>query len=298
MHIKLKMLKLVRGFVLLACSVCLFAAVCNAAEPRKILYFSLSSGFEHSTVVSKDGQPSVSDIAITAVCKPAGIEVVCTKDGKIFDKDLSPYAAILFQTSGEMSKGTKEHPDWALTDTGWRNILTAVRNGKGFVAFHPTTDANRILDDNDTPTEPEKITEFTKFLGAQFTTHGNHQEGTVSVVEPTPFAWFAAKGQYRYFEEWYCHKNFQNDIHVFALLETKGLDGVMYKRPPMPLVWGRAEGKGRVLYSAFGHYDNYWQDKNNMEFVLQLIQAAVGDLKVDLTPNIQTAAPGANTLKE
>jgi type 1 glutamine amidotransferase len=291
--------------IFLFCCLFLTSLALQAAETRKVLYFSNSSGFEHSTVKSVDGKPSISDIAITDICKPAGIEVVCTKDGSVFDKDLSQYDAFLFQTSGELSKGAEGHPDWALTEKGWKNLLNAVRNGKGFVGFHPTTDSNRIGGNVYENSPKEQITEFTKFIGAEFTTHGEPQAAPVTVVgsstEPSPFAWLAEKGErFTVFEEWYVHKNFADDIHVFAVLETAKMGGrqmEVYQRPPLPIIWGRAEGKGRVLYSALGHFDEYWQDKDCLPLVLQLIQAACGDIKVDLTPNIKTVTPGASVLK-
>jgi type 1 glutamine amidotransferase len=270
----------------------------SSETTRKILYFSNSAGYEHSTVKSVNGKPSVSDVAINDVCKTAGIEVVCTKNGSVFDGDLSSYDAFVFQTSGELAKGTKEHPEWALTETGWKNLLTAIRNGKGFVGFHPTTDSNRIGGNIYENSPKEKITEFTKLLGAEFTIHGPSQETTISVIQPSPFAWLSAKGEsFRMFDEWYVHKNFSNDIHVFAVLETEGMKGEMYRRPPCPIVWGRAEEKGRVLYSAFGHYDEYWKDPDKITLVLQLIQAAIGDIKINLTPNIKTLTPGASVLQ-
>jgi type 1 glutamine amidotransferase len=284
-----------------SCLVIVFVAVfiSNAAEtPRKILYFSNSAGYEHSTVKSVNGQPSVSDIAITNVCTTADIDVFCTKNGSVFDGDLRSYDAFVFQTSGELAKGTEEHPEWALTETGWKKLLTEIRNGKGFVGFHPTTDSNRVGGNVYENSPKEKITEFTKLLGAEFTIHGPSQETSISVVQPSPFPWLAAKGKsFRMFDEWYVHKNFGNDIHVFAVLETEGMKGVMYHRPPCPIIWGRAEGKGRMLYSAFGHYDEYWKNPDNITLVLQLIQAAVGDIKVDLTPNIATVTPDAAVLQ-
>ncbi|MDR1290814.1 MAG: ThuA domain-containing protein, partial [Planctomycetaceae bacterium] len=242
-----------------------------ADAARKVLYFSNSAGFEHSTVKSVNGKPSVSDIAITEVCKKAGITVVCTKDGSVFDGDIDSYDAFIFQTSGELVKGAKGHPEWALKASGWEKLLAAIRNGKGFVGLHPTTDSNRVGGNIYENSPKEKVTEFTKFLGAEFTIHGPSQDTTISVVQPSPFSWLEAKGKsFRTFDEWYVHKNFGDDIHVFAILETNGMRGDMYRRPPCPIVWGRAEGKGRVFYSAFGHYDNYWQDADKITFVLQL----------------------------
>jgi type 1 glutamine amidotransferase len=271
----------------------------NAADtPRRILYFSNSAGFEHSTVRLIDGGYSLSDTAITNVCKPLGIAVVCTKNGSVFDEDLSNYDAFVFQTSGELIKGAPNFPEWALTEKGWKNVLTAVRNGKGFVGFHPTTDSNRVGGALYENSPAETVTEFTRFIGGEFTIHGPSQETTISVVQPSPFAWLAEKGKnFRMFDEWYVHKNFQKDIRVFAVLETVGMKGEMYRRPACPIVWGRKEGKGRVLYSAFGHYDDYWKDPDKLQLVGQLIQAAIGTIEVDLTPNIETATPGASVLQ-
>lgn len=265
---------------------------------RTILYFSLSSGFEHTTVRSDAGKASVSDIAITDVCKPVGIEVVCTKDGSVFEKDLKKYDAFVFQTSGELASGTKEHPEWALTEKGWKNLLKEIRTGKGFLGFHPTTDSNRSGGPLYENSPKEKVTEFTKLLGAEFTVHGPSQETTISVVEPSPIPWLKAKGKsFRMFDEWYVHKNFSNDLRVFAVMQTQGMDGEMYDRPPTPIIWGRTEGQGRSFYSAFGHYDEFWKNADNQQFILQLIRCALGEIEIDLTPNIDRVTPGANVLK-
>ncbi|MDR2641762.1 MAG: ThuA domain-containing protein [Planctomycetaceae bacterium] len=290
-----------KTFTIFICLAVMFVSVSvgNAAETtKKVLYFSNSAGYEHSTVKSINGKPSVSDIAITDVCKTAEIAVVCTKDGSVFDGDIDSYDAFIFQTSGELAKGTKGHPEWALTENGWKKLLTAIRGGKGFVGLHPTTDSNRVGGNVYENSPKEKITDFTKFIGAEFTIHGPSQETTISVVQPSPFTWLAGKGKsFRMFDEWYVHKNFNDDIRVFAILETAGMRGEMYRRPPCPIVWGRAEGKGRVFYSAFGHYDDYWKDPDKIKFILQLIQAAIGDIKTDLTPNIKTITPNASVLK-
>lgn len=289
----------VKIFLLLSMLLSIPTASVISEEPtRKILYFSLSSGFEHTTVRSEGGKPSVSDIAITETCKQHGIEVYCTKDGSVFEKDLGEYDAFLFQTSGELSSGTKEHPEWKLSEKGWKNLLKEIRNGKGFLGFHPSTDSNRSGGPMYENSPKEKITEFTKLLGAEFTVHGPSQEATVSIIEPSPIPWLKAKGKnFRAFEEWYVHKNFNDDIRVFAVLETKGMNGEMYDRPSVPIVWGRAEGKGRSFYSAFGHYDEYWKDADNRQFILQLIRCALGDIEIDLSPNIKQVTPGANVLK-
>ncbi|MHC4727753.1 MAG: hypothetical protein ACYS17_11060, partial [Planctomycetota bacterium] len=54
-------------------------------KKQKILYFSRSAGFEHDAVKIKNGKPSISDRILTELGKRHGFEVVCTKDGRVFD---------------------------------------------------------------------------------------------------------------------------------------------------------------------------------------------------------------------
>ena len=44
--------------------------------------------------------------------KQHGVEVVCTKDGRVFDDDLAQYAAFAFYTSGDLTAPCprKTHP--------------------------------------------------------------------------------------------------------------------------------------------------------------------------------------------
>lgn len=47
----------------------------------------------------------------------------------------------------------------------------------------------------------------------------------------------------------------------------------------------------------FGHYDEYWKDPDNRQFVLQLIRCALGEIDVDLRPDIDRVTPGADILQ-
>ena len=76
-------------------------------KKQKILYFSRSVGFEHDAVKIKNGKPSISDRILTELGKRHGFEVVCTKDGRVFDGDLNQYDAIVFYTSGVLTEPNK-----------------------------------------------------------------------------------------------------------------------------------------------------------------------------------------------
>ena len=78
----------------------------GAAEEKKprILYFTRSAGFEHSVVRRQGDQLSHSEKIMVEVGKREGVEVICSKDGRLFDKDLDQFDCIAFYTSGDLTK--------------------------------------------------------------------------------------------------------------------------------------------------------------------------------------------------
>ena len=52
-----------------------------------------------------------------------------------------------------------------------------------------------------------------------------------------------------------------------------------------PIAWIQEVGKGRVFYCSFGHMDYIFWNKELLQFYLDGIQYALGDLKADATPS-------------
>jgi type 1 glutamine amidotransferase len=65
---------------------------------------------------------------------------------------------------------------------------------------------------------------------------------------------------------------------------------VRQKDKDFPMSWIRAEGKGRVFYSALGHNAHIFANPALLEHFLAGIQYALGDLKADATPSARLAA--------
>jgi uncharacterized protein len=114
----------------------------DKAKGKRVLYFTKSSGFEHSVVKrpAKD-QLSHSERILTELGQKHGFEVTCSKDGTIFTpENIAKYDVFAFYTSGILTEpGTDTNP--AMTVTGKAALLEAVKNGKGFVAFHAANDS-------------------------------------------------------------------------------------------------------------------------------------------------------------
>ncbi len=83
------------------------AALCGRAADDnnknrllKVLFFSKSSGFEHDVVKRTGEGHSLSEATLTELGRTHGFDIIATKDGRVFDSDLSQYDAFFFFTTG------------------------------------------------------------------------------------------------------------------------------------------------------------------------------------------------------
>ena len=268
-----------------------------AAAPKKqqkILYFTRSAGFEHEAVKVKDGKPSISDRTLTELGKRYGFEVVCTKDGRVFDGDLDQYDAIAFYTSGVLTEPNKAKTP-PMSPEGKNKLLKAIADGKGFVGFHAATDSFHSegpRDQNQTEVDP-----YIAMIGGEFIVHGAQQEAIIRTVSPE-FPGVRDFGRVQKLkEEWYTLKNFAKDLHVILVEDNEGMKGDCYERPPFPATWARMHGKGRVFYTSFGHRDDIWTNARVQGIIAGGLAWAMGNVTVDVTPNIDKVTPRASQLR-
>ncbi len=59
----------------------------------------------------------------------------------------------------------------------------------------------------------------------------------------------------------------------------------------LPMSWIKPHGKGRVVYTALGHYDYAFWNQKLLEHMLAGIQYALGDLPAADTPNLGVKVP-------
>src|SRR6185436_14976303 len=102
-------------------------------------FFNKSAGFQHSVVTRKGDELSHAERVLVDLGKENGFDVEPTKDGRVFDRDLSGYSAFVFYTTGDLTKeGTdKTRP---MSERGKQALLDAVASGKGFVGSHCASD--------------------------------------------------------------------------------------------------------------------------------------------------------------
>jgi type 1 glutamine amidotransferase len=275
------------------------------AAPIRALFFSKSSGYEHSAIKRVNGAPSYAENIFSKIGPENDIEFTFSKDGSKFSPEyLTGFDVFVFYTSGDLlSVGTDGQP--AMTPEGKQALLDAVSGGKGFLAIHSGTDTfhtNEHGGGNNPIRGPrfqnygEEADPYIKMLGGEFIIHGPQQVATAHVVAPD-FPGFGKIGaEVKVKEEWYSTKEFAANDRVLLVLDTKGMEGSPYDRPSYPIAWAHEFGKGRAAGNAMGHREDVWDNPVFQSMIIGQIKWAAGVAKADLTPNLEQVAPGHATL--
>ena len=250
----------------------------DAPPAKKVLFFTKSSGFQHS-VIDRHGkdEPAYAEAILTDLGKRHGFDVTCSKDGGLFTAEkLAAFDAVAFYTTGDLTTaGTDKQPP--MPADGKQALLDFVAGGKGFVGIHSATDT---FHSHGTEIDP-----YIAMIGGEFVAHGSQQMGTVAVTDGKFPGAPDGKG-FRLTEEWYAMTHFAPDLHAILTLDTRGMKGAMYQRPPFPSTWARPHGKGRVFYTAMGHREDVWKEDRFTALLLGGLGWATGTGEVDVTPNV------------
>jgi type 1 glutamine amidotransferase len=267
------------------------AARCGWAEQKsrqRILFFSRSALFEHPVIRREGGQLSFAEKALVEMARKIHCTVECTKDGRVFEQNLDAYAAVVSYTCGRPEhlikpiKADGRDGNQPLSETGWKKLDAAVREGKPFVAIHPG------------------LWLLPEAAGADCLGHGSQQVARINVVSPRFPGAEKLGASFSMLEEWFSLMRFAKDLHVILVQDCAGMDKAAaadrrcYDRPPFPCTWARMYGKGRVFYTSLGHREDVWSSKIFEQLVLGGLSWALGRLEADITPNLEQVAPHAN----
>ena len=277
----------------------------TAKAPRKILFFSKSSGFEHSSIKRQGDELSHAEKVLKEIGEKNNFEFTFTKDGRVFTADnLAKYDAFFFYTTGDLTEvGTDGNP--AMSKEGKAAFLDAIKHGKGFIGTHSASDTfhspggdkhspQRFKNDG-TNADP-----YVKMLGAEFIKHGSQQAAHQISADKNFPGMKNVPDNFGPLEEWYSLKNFAPNLHVLLAQDTStmkksGGDSV-YNRPIYPATWARMYGKGRVFYTNMGHREDVWTNPTFQEVLIGGLNWAVRNVKADVTPNISKITPDANVM--
>ncbi len=253
--------------------------------PRKLLVFSLATGFKHKVI------PHVKSV-MDILAGTGAFEVTHTNDIEIFAPDklkgfdgvvlnntcskgpgrnliLDALAARKDLTDGQKQARAKELEE---------SLIRFVADGNGLVLVH-----GAIVFLN-------RSEEFGEMVGGSFIMHPARQEITVTAVDPDHPLVAAFKGEaFVHNDEPYLFQLPKGGMNFRPLLEmdVKRLDkGARAKMGDKRhyVAWIKKYGKGRVFYVSPSHQPESYQSTRLLQFYLDGIQYALGDLPCDDSP--------------
>ncbi len=172
-----------------------------------------------------------------------------------------------------------------------QSFLDFIAGGKGVVCIHYAIAANRHWP------------EFTELFGATFTGHPWTEEVGVTVEEPGHPLLAAFGGKpFRITDEIYEYGPPYDRSKLRVLLSidpattNMGARWIQRKDDDFALAWVKRYGKGRVFVTSFGHMSQIYSHPQMLQFYLDAIQWACGDLAASAEPRAtrpaRTNVPG------
>ncbi|UBM59044.1 ThuA domain-containing protein [Marinilongibacter aquaticus] len=252
---------------------------------KKVLLFSLFTGFNHWVV------PHTAEVVKIISKKSGAFEVTESKDIKDFSKEsLSQYDVLvldnncskgdhrdLFRDVLEQDKSLTEEEILTQAAEMENNLLAYVASGGGLVVLH-----GGIVMQNSSA-------RFGEMVGGSFDYHPKQQQIDVKLVDAKHPLVAAFNGQgFSHIDEPYVFKNayFDYNFHPLLYMETASIEG--FRKGAMEGVkyvsWIKPYGKGRVFYSSPSHNAQSYDNPALLQFILDGMQYASGDLKCDDSP--------------
>lgn len=273
---------------------------CRAAEDagkrRRILMYTRSVGFQHSVVTRKGRELSLAERLVTELGKKHNIEVVCEKDGRVFESAEFPkFDGFLFETQGNLLSEKCRDGSPPMSHSGKKALLDAVAGGKGFVGCHCASDTFHSRGNRGQNQPRDRVDPYIAMLGGEFIVHGAQQKAWMRVVD-ADFPGIKGQKDFEKHEEWYALKNFAPDLHVILVQDTEGMKNAMYQRPKYPATWARKHHKGRVFYTSMGHREDVWQSAVMQKLLAGALAWTLGRVEAEVPPNLKKVASQASVL--
>ncbi|MDG4809973.1 ThuA domain-containing protein [Micromonospora sp. WMMD1120] len=237
----------------------------SAAPLTKVLVFSKTAGFRHSSIPNGIA-------AIQQLGSANGFTVTATEDANQFTtSNLAQYQAVVFlSTTGDVLNSSQQ--------TAFESYIAA---GGGYVGVHAAAD-----------TEYDWAW-YGGLVGAYFSSHPAIQNATVRIEDQTnpstahlPATWVRS-------DEWYNYRtNPRSSARVLANLDESSYSGGSMSGDH-PITWCKAYGGGRAWYTGLGHTEASYTDPNFTRMLLGGLQVAAGSVTADCSPRTTTPPPTA-----
>lgn len=217
------------------------------AKTKKILVFSKTAGFRHSSI--PDGKRAILEIA-----RQNGFIADTTENAVYFtDDSLKKYAAVVFlNTTGDI-----------LNDEQQAAFERYIHAGGGYAGVHAASDTEYGWP------------WYGKLVGAYFIKHPEQQEAILHVTDRTHISTKHLPAEWKRKDEWYNFKDINPDIHVLITIDEKSYQGGS-NGDNHPMAWYHSFDGGRAWYTALGHTEASYTDPNFLKHLEGGILYAMG----------------------
>jgi type 1 glutamine amidotransferase len=245
----------------------LHAAPASAAPVTKVLVFSKTAGFRHSSIPNGIA-------AIQSLGSQNGFSVTATEDATQFTTaNLTQYQAVVWlSTTGDV-----------LNDSQQAAFQSYIAAGGGYVGVHAAADT-----EYDWPW-------YGGLVGAYFQSHPAIQQATFRVEDPAnvatahlPQSWVRTDELYNY------RTNPRAAVRVLMNLDESTYTGG--SMGDHPITWCQNYAGGRAFYTGLGHTEESYADSNFTRMLLGGIQFAGGAQAADCSPRT-TPIPTGTALR-
>ena len=159
------------------------------------------------------------------------------------------------------------HP--RISSVQWKNLLSFVRSGKGFIPVHCASWCF------------SNVPEYDQLVGGRFKSHQGAVFSPRVVKKMHPAV--QGIGKLEAWDETYFHERHHSKNRT-VLMVRDPLPGDPHDQPE-PWTWVRTEGKGRVFYTASGHDERVWGKAEFHQLIKQGILWAVGEQVLECYEN-------------
>jgi uncharacterized protein len=275
-------------------------------QPRKLLIFSKTGGFRHSSI-----EIGVRTLTIMGE-RTGAYTAFATENPEIFAWDkLKDFDGVFMVSTtgdflnpsagkggGKSNKGGKggDPKDAAKVgdakgaanaeDIYKKNLVDFVKSGKGLMGLHAATDSY-----------PKSWPLFASVIGAGFQSHPWTKLVPVKNLDPKHPVNAAFAGQdFEVTDEIYQFRldtALPTKLHLLLALDVAKMSdaakGNRGTKGPYPVSWIANYDKGRVFYCSLGHREDIFWNQAVLKHYLAGIQFALGDLDADAAPTAKAA---------
>ncbi|MDW5324228.1 ThuA domain-containing protein [Plantactinospora sp. KLBMP9567] len=231
-------------------------APAGAAPLTRVLVFSKTAGFRHSSIA-----PGIA--AIRQLGTANGFTVTATEDAAAFRTgNLGQYQAVVFlNTTGDVLNAGQQ--------SAFESYIAA---GGGYVGVHAAADT-----EYDWPW-------YGGLAGAYFASHPATQHATIRVEDRGNVSTSHLGPTWTRTDEWYNYRtNPRSRVKVLASLDESSYSGGSMGGDH-PITWCQNYGGGRAWYTGLGHTDESYSDPFFTEMLLGGIRVAAGAAPADCRP--------------